>query len=149
MAKKTPKPAERRKRGAEDHILGERQNIIDTAERDFFASTGLSPFVTWKKGEMEAALRRAKAFGGPVIVHAVTRKGNGYAHAENDVAEQMHATGKMDPATGVAHGSAAPDWTSVFSEELVKQGAARPEVVALTAAMPGPTGLRAFGEEYP
>lgn len=57
MAKKTPKPAARRKRGAEDHILGERQNIIDTAERDFFASTGLSPFVTWKKGEMEAALR--------------------------------------------------------------------------------------------
>lgn len=98
---------------------------------------------------LEEAFAQAKSFGGPVIVHTVTRKGMGYAPAENDVAEQMHATGKMDPATGVAHGSAAPDWTSVFSEELVKQGAARPEVVALTAAMPGPTGLRAFGEEYP
>jgi 1-deoxy-D-xylulose-5-phosphate synthase len=98
---------------------------------------------------LEEAFGQAKAFGGPVIVHAVTRKGMGYAPAENDHAEQMHATGKMDPATGVAHGSAAQDWTSVFSRALVEEGAARPEVVAITAAMPGPTGLRAFGEHYP
>ncbi|UQE73279.1 1-deoxy-D-xylulose-5-phosphate synthase [Gordonia sp. PP30] len=98
---------------------------------------------------LEEALRQAKAFGGPVIVHTVTRKGMGYAPAENDVAEQMHATAKMDPATGVAHGAAVEDWTSVFSAALVAEGAARPEVVAITAAMPGPTGLRAFGERFP
>ncbi|GEE02629.1 1-deoxy-D-xylulose-5-phosphate synthase [Gordonia spumicola] len=98
---------------------------------------------------MEDALRRAKAFGGPVIVHAVTRKGNGYAPAENDEAEQMHATGKMDPATGKATSAPTQDWTSVFSSALVAEGAARPEVVAITAAMPGPTGLAAFGEQYP
>lgn len=84
-----------------------------------------------------------------MIVHTVTRKGMGYAPAENDEAEQMHATGKMDPRTGVAHGTAAEDWTSVFSAELVRQGELRPEVVAITAAMPGPTGLRAFGETHP
>ena len=98
---------------------------------------------------LEEAFTQAKAFGGPVIVHTVTRKGMGYAPAENDEAEQMHATGKMDPRTGVAHGTAAEDWTSVFSAELVRQGELRPEVVAITAAMPGPTGLRAFGETYP
>ncbi|MGB3302123.1 1-deoxy-D-xylulose-5-phosphate synthase [Gordonia sp. (in: high G+C Gram-positive bacteria)] len=99
--------------------------------------------------EMESALRRAKDFGGPVIVHAVTRKGNGYAPAENDVAEQMHATGKMNPLTGESLAQSAIDWTSVFSEALVAEGRKRPEVVAITAAMPGPTGLAAFGERYP
>ncbi|MFZ2509642.1 MAG: 1-deoxy-D-xylulose-5-phosphate synthase, partial [Gordonia sp. (in: high G+C Gram-positive bacteria)] len=98
---------------------------------------------------LEAAFAQAKAFGGPVIVHTVTRKGMGYAPAENDVAEQMHATGKMDPATGIAHGTAARDFTAEFSAALVAEGQRRPEVVAITAAMPGPTGLRAFGEQYP
>ncbi|ALG84671.1 1-deoxy-D-xylulose-5-phosphate synthase [Gordonia phthalatica] len=99
--------------------------------------------------EMEGALRRAKAFGGPVIVHAVTHKGHGYAPAENDIAEQMHATGKIDPATGKALAESPEDWTSVFSAALVEEGRRRPEVVAITAAMPGPTGLAPFGEKYP
>jgi len=98
---------------------------------------------------LEAALSQAKSFGGPVIVHTVTRKGMGYAPAENDLAEQMHATGKMDPATGVAHAVPAQDFTSVFSAALVEQGRSRDDVVAITAAMPGPTGLAAFGEAYP
>src|SRR3546814_14128721 len=61
---------------------------------------------------MESALRRAKAYCGPGIVHAFTRKGNGYAHAENDVADRMHATGVIDPVTGRGTKSSAPDWTS-------------------------------------
>jgi 1-deoxy-D-xylulose-5-phosphate synthase len=98
---------------------------------------------------LESALRRAKSYGGPVIVHAVTRKGMGYAHAENNVADQMHATGVIDPLTGLARSVAAPDWTSVFSQELIDIAAEREDVVAITAAMPGPTGLAAFGEKYP
>ncbi|MGO4205030.1 1-deoxy-D-xylulose-5-phosphate synthase [Rhodococcus sp. TAF43] len=98
---------------------------------------------------MESALRRAKAFGGPVIVHAVTRKGMGYAPAENHVADQMHATGVIDPLTGRSRGTSAPDWTSVFSAELIAQAEQRDDVVAITAAMPGPTGLAAFGERFP
>lgn len=99
---------------------------------------------------LESALRRAKAYGGPVIVHVVTRKGAGYAPAENHVADQMHATGIMDPRTGrAASSSREPDWTSVFSEELVALAEDRPDVVAITAAMAGPTGLAAFGERYP
>ncbi|SUE13751.1 1-deoxy-d-xylulose-5-phosphate synthase [Rhodococcus gordoniae] len=98
---------------------------------------------------MESALRRAKAYGGPVLVHAVTRKGAGYAPAENHLADQMHATGVMDPRTGRAKAASAPDWTSVFSGELIALGEQREDVVAITAAMPGPTGLAEFGERFP
>ncbi|WP_081314379.1 1-deoxy-D-xylulose-5-phosphate synthase [Rhodococcus pyridinivorans] len=98
---------------------------------------------------MESALRRAKAYGGPVLVHAVTRKGAGYAPAENHLADQMHATGVMDPRTGRAKSASAPDWTSVFSDELIALGEKRDDVVAITAAMPGPTGLAKFGERFP
>ncbi|KZF05263.1 1-deoxy-D-xylulose-5-phosphate synthase, partial [Rhodococcus sp. EPR-157] len=98
---------------------------------------------------LESALRRAKAYGGPVIVHAVTRKGMGYAHAENNVADQMHATGIINPLTGLARSKSAPDWTSVFSRELIDQAAQREDIVAITAAMAGPTGLAAFGDKYP
>ncbi len=98
---------------------------------------------------LESAFRRAKAYGGPVIVHAVTRKGMGYSHAENNVADQMHATGVIDPATGRARSASAPDWTSVFSQELIDRAADRDDIVAITAAMAGPTGLAAFGEKYP
>lgn len=98
----------------------------------------------------EAALRRAKDFGGPVVVHVVTRKGNGYVHAENNVADQMHATGAIDPDTGrPLTSSSSVDWTSIFSNELCEIGAERNDVVAVTAAMAGPTGLAAFGERFP
>ncbi len=98
---------------------------------------------------MESALRRARRFGGPVIVHAVTRKGNGYPPAENDEAEQMHSPAAFDPETGLPTGPASVGWTSVFAEEMVKVGAARDDVVAITAAMLGPTGLAPFAEAYP
>ncbi|HWC81588.1 MAG TPA: 1-deoxy-D-xylulose-5-phosphate synthase [Pseudonocardiaceae bacterium] len=97
---------------------------------------------------MEAALRRAKEFGGPVLVHAVTRKGNGYPPAENE-AEQMHQTDPMDPATGAPTKAKKLGWTSVFADELVRIGGERPDVVAITAAMLGSTGLAKFAAAYP
>ena len=63
---------------------------------------------------VEVALRRARGFGRPVIVHVVTRKGMGYPPAENDEAEQMHSTGPLDPATGQATKVAGPGWTATF-----------------------------------
>ncbi|GAY16199.1 1-deoxy-D-xylulose-5-phosphate synthase [Mycobacterium sp. shizuoka-1] len=98
---------------------------------------------------VETALRHARGFNAPVIVHVVTRKGMGYAPAENDEAEQMHSCGVIDPDTGLATKSAAPGWTSVFSEALISYAAKRRDIVAITAAMPGPTGLSAFGERFP
>jgi 1-deoxy-D-xylulose-5-phosphate synthase len=98
---------------------------------------------------MESALRRARYFGGPVIVHAVTQKGRGYPPAENDEAEQMHSPAAFDPETGLPTGPPSVGWTSVFAEELVALGARRPEVVAITAAMLGPTGLAPFARAFP
>ncbi|MDT7734929.1 MAG: 1-deoxy-D-xylulose-5-phosphate synthase, partial [Mycobacterium sp.] len=98
---------------------------------------------------VESALRSARGFGGPVIVHAVTRKGMGYAPAENDEAEQMHSTGVIDPLTGMATKIAAPSWTASFTDTLIAYAARRRDIVAITAAMPGPTGLSKFGVRFP
>ncbi len=98
---------------------------------------------------VEAALRHARGFGRPVIVHVVTRKGMGYAPAEADEAEQMHSTVPIDPATGLATKVAGPGWTATFSDALIAYGKKRRDIVAITAAMPGPTGLTPFGERFP
>ncbi|MGF2950824.1 1-deoxy-D-xylulose-5-phosphate synthase N-terminal domain-containing protein, partial [Mycobacterium sp. THU-M116] len=90
---------------------------------------------------VEVALRHARDFGRPVIVHAVTRKGMGYAPAEDDEAEQMHSCGVIDPVTGRATKVAGPGWTATFSDALIALGRQRRDIVAITAAMPGPTGL--------
>ncbi|MEX2290204.1 MAG: 1-deoxy-D-xylulose-5-phosphate synthase [Mycobacteriales bacterium] len=98
---------------------------------------------------MEAALRRAKAFGGPVIVHAATVKGFGYQPAVDDEADCLHSVGVIDPLTGKAVTASARGWTSVLGEELVAIGAERRDVVAITAAMLQPVGLLRFSEAYP
>ncbi|EFV14477.1 1-deoxy-D-xylulose-5-phosphate synthase [Segniliparus rugosus ATCC BAA-974] len=109
----------------------------------------LGPIDGHDEPALEEALRRAKHFGGPVIVHALTQKGKGFAPAEADQDEQMHAIGAIDPVVGCALAPAKPGWTSVFSKELVAQGERREDLVAITAAMPGPTGVKAFGERFP
>jgi 1-deoxy-D-xylulose-5-phosphate synthase len=98
---------------------------------------------------VEVALRNARGFNAPVIVHVATQKGMGYGPAEADEAEQMHSTGVIDPHTGLSTSVAAPGWTSVFSDELIKRAAKRRDIVAITAAMPGPTGLSAFRQRFP
>jgi 1-deoxy-D-xylulose-5-phosphate synthase len=98
---------------------------------------------------MEAALRRAKEFGGPVIVHAVTVKGYGYQPAVDDEADCLHSVGIIDPVTGKPVSASAKGWTSVFSDEMVAIGGERPDVVAITAAMLQPVGLHAFSERFP
>src|SRR5690606_30295950 len=121
--------------------------------QELFADLGLKyigPVDGHNLAATEAALKLAKDFGGPVIVHVVTRKGMGYVHAENNEADQMHATGVIDPDTGKPlSATSSVDWTSVFSEELCSIGEERDDVVAITAAMAGPTGLTAFGERFP
>ncbi|MDU0327941.1 MULTISPECIES: 1-deoxy-D-xylulose-5-phosphate synthase [Microbacterium] len=95
-------------------------------------------------------LELAKSYGAPVIVHAITDKGSGYAPAMSDEADQFHAVGKIDPITGEALGSGGGlQWTDVFAEELVKVGSERKEIIAMTAAMLRPTGLQQFAERFP
>jgi 1-deoxy-D-xylulose-5-phosphate synthase len=98
---------------------------------------------------MEKALKIAKDFGGPVLVHIITEKGKGHAPAINDEAEKFHAVGVVDPETGQPLNKTGKSWTSVFSDELVKIGSERSDVVAITAAMMGPTGLDKFEKSFP
>ena len=98
---------------------------------------------------VEHALRLARGFNGPVIVHAVTRKGYGYPPAENDQTDQMHQSRGFDPATGLPTATAGRTWTGVFSDELLRIADTRDDVVAITAAMCEPTGLGPFARRYP
>ncbi|MEU5645655.1 1-deoxy-D-xylulose-5-phosphate synthase [Streptomyces milbemycinicus] len=99
---------------------------------------------------VESALRRARRFHGPVLVHCLTEKGRGYRPALEDEADRFHTVGAMDPLTcaPLAPSGGRP-WTSVFGEEMVRIGAERPDVVALTAAMLDPVGLTEFARAYP
>ncbi|MCU0301847.1 MAG: 1-deoxy-D-xylulose-5-phosphate synthase [Candidatus Nanopelagicales bacterium] len=98
---------------------------------------------------LETVLRAARGYEGPVIVHAITQKGRGYAPAENDEADRFHGVGVIDPETGVPISNGGPTWTGVFADELVALGHERDDVVAITAAMLGPTGLDRFAAAFP
>ena len=98
---------------------------------------------------LDHALRYARDYEGPIIVHVVTEKGHGFAPAVNEPQDQMHSTGAIDPVTGVPKGKSQPGWTAVFSEELIEAAKKRDDIVAITAAMAGPTGLIPFAEQFP
>jgi 1-deoxy-D-xylulose-5-phosphate synthase len=98
---------------------------------------------------LEKALMQAKQFGEPVLLHVITEKGRGHKPAIADEAEKFHAVGVVDPLTGQPLAKSALSWTKVFSEELVEIGREREDIVAITAAMLGPTGLDKFADAYP
>ena len=98
---------------------------------------------------LERALAQAKQYGEPVLVHVITEKGRGHQPAIEDEAEKFHAVGVVDPATGVPVAKSARSWTKVFSDELVEIGGEREDIVAITAAMLGPTGLDKFAAAFP
>jgi len=99
---------------------------------------------------MEQALRQAENYGAPVIVHAITQKGRGFPLAEDDIDDQFHAVGQIDPKTGKSlESSSAPSWTSIFSDEIVSIARENEKVVGLTGAMLIPVGLHKFANEFP
>ncbi len=98
---------------------------------------------------MEKALHQAKEYGAPILVHAITEKGRGHKPAVADEAEKFHAVGVIDPETGEPLSKSGTSWTKVFAQELVEIGKAREDIVAITAAMLGPTGLDQFQAAFP
>ncbi|GAA4155606.1 1-deoxy-D-xylulose-5-phosphate synthase [Gryllotalpicola daejeonensis] len=100
---------------------------------------------------MEEALRQAKNYGAPVIVHAITQKGRGYQPALDDEADQFHAVGQIDPSTGVpvAQAATSPSWPSVFADELLSLAERDSKIVGITAAMERSVGLHKLAEKYP
>jgi 1-deoxy-D-xylulose-5-phosphate synthase len=136
-----------------DTLHGMKKGIKDIiAPQGMFEDLGLKyigPIDGHDIEAMEKALLRAKAFGAPVILHAITEKGRGYAPAIEDEAEKFHAVGIVDPETGLPLAKGVTTWTSVFADELVKQGESNAKLIAITAAMLGPTGLDKFADKFP
>ncbi|WP_369363873.1 1-deoxy-D-xylulose-5-phosphate synthase [Streptomyces sp. CG4] len=106
----------------------------------------LGPVDGHDREAVEAALRRAQAFGGSVVVHCITEKGRGYAPAEADTRDRFHA---VRAASGKPQTGGGPSWTTAFGEELLAQAERRPDVVALTAAMLEPAGLAPLQRALP
>jgi 1-deoxy-D-xylulose-5-phosphate synthase len=137
-----------------DALHGIKKGLKDVlAPQGLFEDLGLKyigPVDGHDRDAVEQALVRAKRFRAPVIVHCVTQKGFGYEHAVRDVADQMHSPpAPFDPDTGKPSSRPGRTWTEVFTDALVVAGRERPGVVAITAAMLGPTGLDAFARAFP
>jgi 1-deoxy-D-xylulose-5-phosphate synthase len=108
----------------------------------------LGPIDGHDEQAVEHALRRARDFGGPVLVHVITRKGFGYQLAEDNEEDRLHQVPAAAPA-GSKPGVPKQTWSEVFGDALLSIGARRPDVVAITAAMLHPTGLAKFAAAYP
>jgi 1-deoxy-D-xylulose-5-phosphate synthase len=122
------------------------------APQGMFEDLGLKyvgPVDGHDRAALEIALGQAKRFGGPVIVHALTRKGFGYPPAEQHEADNLHSPGAFDPESGAPLAAHSDTFSDIFREELVTVGAERPDVVAITAAMLHPTGVDGFAAAYP
>ncbi|HEY3809817.1 MAG TPA: 1-deoxy-D-xylulose-5-phosphate synthase [Acidimicrobiales bacterium] len=99
---------------------------------------------------MEVALRQAAEFDGPIVVHVRTQKGRGYPPAEDDDEKCLHDAIVFDPAVGPgAEQHLLKGYTQAFNEAMLDVGERYPNVVAVTAAMPGPTGLLPFADRWP
>ncbi len=119
----------------------------------FFETLGvryLGPVDGHDLDALDSALRAAALYeDGPIVVHVLTDKGRGYGPAEADEEKHLHDTGLFDPATGNAAGGGGASYTSAFTDALVAAGERIPELVAITAAMPGSTGLLPFQQRFP
>ncbi len=137
-----------------DALHGIKRGIKDLVQpQAMFEDLGLKyvgPVDGHDIGAIESALRKAKGFGAPVIVHCVTMKGSGYQPAEDHVTDRMHSVGISDPRTGQPVSIAVGrSWTSAFAEQMLHLGEQRDDVVAITASMLDPVGLAPFAERWP
>ena len=148
MAKVFPKPMQEAARKAEEFARGMVTGGTFFEELGFYY---VGPIDGHDMDALVHVLQNARAISDkPVLVHVVTQKGKGYGPAEN-AADKHHAVVKFDVVTGQqAKGhAAAPSYTKVFAQELIKRAELDPAIVAITAAMPSGTGLDLFGERFP
>ncbi|HVM00450.1 MAG TPA: 1-deoxy-D-xylulose-5-phosphate synthase [Egibacteraceae bacterium] len=139
---------------ARSWLRGTKAALREVAEEPptFFEALGVryvGPIDGHDVAKMEHVLRHAAAYDGPIVVHVRTHKGRGYSPAETDVEKRLHDTSAFDPLTGRARGQEPPSYTHVFSETLLALAEECPELVAITAAMPGSTGLLPLAARHP
>jgi len=136
-------------------LAGARAGLREMLEPPiFFETLGVrysGPFDGHDIPRMEEALRNAAEFDGPVVVHVLTTKGKGYGPAEADEEQHLHDAKVFNPEIGPQPSGvpAKPTYTGAFTEAIVKEAETRPELVAITAAMPGSTGLLPFQDRFP
>ncbi len=128
---------------------GVKDIFVDAGIFDSLGLKYVGPVDGHHMGELEDALRLARDYGGPVVVHAVTEKGRGYKPAESDDTDRFHAIGKIHPETGLPVQPARFGWTSVFAEEIDRLAHEREDIVGITAAMLRPVGLGPMSESFP
>ena len=137
---------------AYDALHAMKKGVKDAvAPQGLFEDLGLKyvgPVDGHDRAAVEHALAQAKKFNGPVIVHAITRKGFGYDAAERHEADQFHQVGPFDPDSG-EQDPKGNIWTNAFTDEIVRIGQRRQDVVAITAAMMHPVGLHQFQARFP
>ncbi|MBU0724210.1 MAG: 1-deoxy-D-xylulose-5-phosphate synthase [Alphaproteobacteria bacterium] len=149
MARRFPKPIENAARRAEEYARGmvtggtlfEELGFLYIGPVDGHDISHLVPILKSLRDRPEA---------GPVLLHVVTEKGRGHPF-DKDSAEKYHAVQKFDIVTGaqVKAKANAPSYTNVFAQALIQEAEADERIVAITAAMPGGTGLDKFAERFP
>jgi 1-deoxy-D-xylulose-5-phosphate synthase len=149
LAQKMPEPLERTARRAEEYARGLITGGTLFEELGFFY---VGPIDGHNLDHLLPVLRNVKEARrtNPILVHVVTQKGKGYAPAE-EAADKCHAVSRFDIITGAQAKSKpnAPSYTSVFSDQLVREGERDDKIVAITAAMPSGTGVAKFQSRFP
>ena len=128
---------------------GVKDIFVDAGMFDALGIKYLGPVDGHDITELDDALKLAKDYGGPVVVHAITEKGRGYQPALDDVADKFHAVGQIHPETGLPINQAGFGWTAVFADEILKLAEDDPKIIALTAAMLRPVGLGPMRDRFP
>ena len=134
-----PLVGEHLERGVDGALAAVREIFEPPAFFEMLGVRYTGPFDGHDIAGLESALRNASEFDGPIVVHVLTQKGRGYAPAENDPIKRLHDMGDAKPGS----------YTAAFTEAIIKEAEHRPELVAITAAMPDSTGLLPFKERFP
>jgi 1-deoxy-D-xylulose-5-phosphate synthase len=134
-----PLVGEHLERGVDGALAAVREIFEPPAFFEMLGVRYTGPFDGHDIAGLESALRHASEFDGPIVVHVLTQKGRGYAPAENDPIKRLHDMGDAKPGS----------YTAAFTEAIIKEAEHRPELVAITAAMPDSTGLLPFKERFP
>ena len=134
-----PLVGEHLERGVDSALAAVREMFEPPAFFEMLGVRYTGPFDGHDIAGVESALRNAREFDGPIVVHVITQKGRGYAPAENDPIKRLHDTSEAKPGS----------YTAAFTEAVIKEAEHRPELVTITAAMPDSTGLLPFKERFP
>lgn len=148
LAKRLPKSWERRAARVEEYTRHLWHGGMWFEELGFYY---LGPIDGHDLNQLLPVLKNARdARQGPILIHVVTKKGKGYAPAEESD-DKYHGVAKFNVVTGaqVKSKANAPSYTSVFADSLIAEARSDPDVVAVTAAMPDGTGLNKFANEFP